>query len=128
MSRHAPHGDDDAIAGEFHERSRRTRKQGTRQNRSNLHAKADVQPRCFGRKTLGSAECSGDFRRTGKSEKTTPETGLLATLPALCTEREKSLEIQPLMLSAYFLRVYFYINLPSTLSGALRSTNYWNDP
>jgi hypothetical protein len=31
---------------------------GTRQNRPNLHAKADMKPRCFGQKLLRSAGCS----------------------------------------------------------------------
>jgi hypothetical protein len=76
--------------------------QGTRQNRSILHAKADLQPRCAWRKTLSSAGFSDDFRETDASQKTTPENALPATLPPRRPEREKSLENQPLMLSACF--------------------------
>ena len=88
--------------------------EGTRQNRSVVHAKADMQPRCFWRQMLRSAVFSTISRKQARSKRPHSKTPLSAA--PRCTECKKRRKISRLCLWNPFLRVYFYINLSSTLT------------
>jgi hypothetical protein len=80
-----------------------------------------MQTRCFWPKTLCSAVLSGDFWEASTSEKIMPENGLSAVLSPQRTEHEKALKISYLYRWHLFIRVYFYIDLPSTLESKKKS-------
>jgi hypothetical protein len=82
-----------------------------------------MQARCFWLKTLRSTVFSDDFWEAGTSGKIMHENGLPAALSPRRTGREKALQNQPLVPLPSFLRVYLYIDLPTTLCSA-RITNW----
>jgi hypothetical protein len=94
---------------------RRRHNQGTRQNRAILHSKAVALRPFFSKITLGSGVFFDDLREQATSSNDVAQCRIYGSLARLLRMRKQTLENQALTPSHFFLSVYGYINLPSTL-------------